>query len=480
LPRNPKESASLFGRTAVYAAGFAVARGARFALAPVLITLLPPAELGIVGLIEMIAALLAGIMGLKLEVAVTRFYWPWHAELRDRVGLGSLWLTATIFNIAFGLLLVAAGRPAFAFIATNLRFHPFVTVAVIVAMCQWQYTYLLQVLRIKEEAKEYTTIYTAVEVVVPALAIGAVASTGGGAEEYAFGLLAGWLLMTVIVLWRLASHLQVRWWKRGTFDALHFGLPLLPRDLTGVTGGVIDRFFLDKMVGVEALGLYTAGTKVGSAIIAANFPLKQAWIPHVMKAGEMATADRSALGYVATVYIALLSTLALALSLAGSLFFGTFGVGYEHLSRAVPLFVLTFLLAAVGSLVNVGIYVGKATRILFWIGVSQMIFQILAFPVAIRAWGYIGAALVLCIMNTGTLLAGFFASQKLYRIQYRVGLIAPLAAGIVLIVALRLRGYGEWMPYVLAAPSLLIWIPLLGRNGSRLRAAHLRLRDATH
>jgi O-antigen/teichoic acid export membrane protein len=469
----------LFGRTAVYATGFAIARGFRFALAPILITLLPPAELGAVGLVEMVAALLAGIMGLKLEVAVTRFYWPWRDASRDRLGLGSLWLTATVFNIAFAIFLIAAGRPLFAFIARNLRFYPFVPVAVIVAICQWQYTYLLQVLRIKEHAKEYTTLYTAVEIVVPAVAVLAVAATSGGAEEYALGLLTGWMLVSGLIVWRLALHVRVRWWKSGTLEALRFGLPLLPRDLTGVTGGVIDRFFLDKLIGVDALGLYTAGTKVGSAIIAANFPLKQAWIPHVMKVAETRDADRAALGYIASVYVALLTTLAIALSLGGSVFFRAFGAGYGDLSRVVPLFVLTFLFAAVGSLVNVGIYVGKATRILFWLGAAQTIFQIVAFPLAIRAWGYAGAAAVLCIMNAATLVVGFLASQAHYPIPYRVGSIAPLAVAMVMIAAMRLGGY-QWLPYVCAAPALLVWIRLVGRDGGRLRAAHLRLGDVPH
>src|SRR5687767_11875005 len=269
----------LLRTSGTYASGFAAARLARVILYPVLLAVLPPEELGLIGLMEMSTAFVAAFMGLKLENAVTRFYWDWKKENAERRCMGALWLWGTLFNLLVVAAALLLGGPLFAFLASKLPFFPFVVASVIVAFCQWQFLFLLLVLRIKESAAEYSYTYATSELLTATAAVSWTLLQGGNASSYAAGWAAAWLVVTCGILWRLRRHIAVTLTTPALGPSLRFSLPLIPRDFTSLSGGFLDRFFLDKYLGTREIGLYTAGTKIGAVVLAANSPIKHAWIP---------------------------------------------------------------------------------------------------------------------------------------------------------------------------------------------------------
>lgn len=71
--------------------------------------------------------------------------------------------------------------------------------------------------------------------------------------------------------------------KTFIYDALMFGVPLLPHEISGVVLNFADRFILSSKEGVESVGVYSIGYQVGMFVFLVSNALNQAWLPQLFK-----------------------------------------------------------------------------------------------------------------------------------------------------------------------------------------------------
>ena len=103
-------------------------------------------------------------------------------------------------------------------------------------------------------------------------------------------------------------------------DALSFGLPLVPHALAGLLITGIDRFFLTKLVGTDATGLYSTAYQVGLVVSVPAVAFNRAWVPYLFRQLTDGGADgRRRVVQVTYVYFVLILVGAGVLSLIARL-----------------------------------------------------------------------------------------------------------------------------------------------------------------
>ena len=221
-------------------------------------------------------------------------------------------------------------------------------------------------------------------------------------------------------------------WLRGRFskavlaDLFRFGLPYVPSTLAVILMDQIGRFFLDRMVGEEATGVFSAGYKLGMfmALVVAAF--RFAWHPYFLSTAREQPDDAPRIfARILTYFLLATGFVFLVLSffieeivgfrVAG---FGLVGEEYGIGAQIVPVVMMAYIAYGVYTHFIVGIYLKKKTIVLPLItGVGALV-SIAGNFLLVPFLGIMGAAWAAFFAYAAMAAALFFVSRRLYPIPY--------------------------------------------------------------
>jgi O-antigen/teichoic acid export membrane protein len=179
-------------------------------------------------------------------------------------------------------------------------------------------------------------------------------------------------------------------------EMLGFGLPMIVYDLSGVVLHLGDRFFIEGMLGPEALGVYSAAYNMcdyASVILLTS--LNQALTPMYLKlwetegkAATQAFVERSLHAYLiasAAIMAAICAMGADALTLLAT-------ERYRPGAVIIPPVMLAMLLAGCMPLIGAGLHIAKQTRTLMLMILASAIVNLVLNTLLIPRLGLLGAA----------------------------------------------------------------------------------------
>lgn len=244
------------------------------------------------------------------------------------------------------------------------------------------------------------------------------------------------LLIPVIRPWLAPVFLKDR-----LKSLLAFGLPYIPSALSVILMDQVSRFFLDRMMGKEATGIFSASYKLGMfmALVVAAF--RFAWHPFFLSVSKQDNAPRI-YARVLTYFLLVLGVCHLTIAfflreiIRISLFgIRLFGEGFEAGLGIVPVVMLAYVFYGLYVNFVVGIYLKKKSRLLPAVTGVGCLTSLIGNAVLIRTSGLTGAAwasvLAYAVM-AGTL---YVVNRRLIRIPYEWGRIIRLILIWILIYA---------------------------------------------
>lgn len=100
-----------------------------------------------------------------------------------------------------------------------------------------------------------------------------------------FGVLVGSVVFFIvgIVYMKNRGYLDFTFDKEKIKSILHISIPLVPHSLGGIVIAMSDRLFIEQMVGLEAVGLYTVGYSFGMIVMLFADAFIKAWSPWFYK-----------------------------------------------------------------------------------------------------------------------------------------------------------------------------------------------------
>jgi O-antigen/teichoic acid export membrane protein len=225
-------------------------------------------------------------------------------------------------------------------------------------------------------------------------------------------------LFALIGLWMNRTLLgwNVSWGRLE--QLLAYGLPLVPASVAMWVINSLDRWFLTRYVGLENVGLYATGVRIGSAVAFVTQAFRTANAPHQFSMSQEEGAKQF---YADTLkyYLLVLCFLGLGVSVFGREAIEVLSpMSYWSAYRVVPFIVFSAIGYGLYQLVGVGILLVKKTSITGAIILFAGLVHIALLFVFVPTWSYVGAGFVTLITHVGVILVLYLISQRVYPIPY--------------------------------------------------------------
>jgi O-antigen/teichoic acid export membrane protein len=420
--------------SAVYGLGGVVSRVVAVFLLPLYTRYLTRDDLGAVGVLIALSAILVTVLRGGMGSAFFRFSFdsrdPAHRRLVLRT---SFWFTMSMATLGLAAGLALAGPIA---TALSLGDADLVRAAFVGLWAQMNYEQLTSLFRLEERS----LAYVGASLVNIAITIGTTILLVVVLEQGALGVIVGNFTGTLIVYLALLGYrreqLGLQLDRRLLGEMNRFGLPLVPSALALWTMNFSDRFFITKLASLAEVGLYEIGVRIASPMVLLLTAFRMAW-PAFAYSLEDDREARRTYGYVLTYLVFVTSWGALALGLLSPWLVRVLAQPrfYEGSRVVAP---LAFAFAVFGCYTVVAIGVGRARRTQFnWAatGLAALV-NVALNLLLIPRYGMMGAAVATLAAYAVLFVAMTARAQRVYPVPYqwrRVGTLLGAAGALTVL-----------------------------------------------
>ena len=405
---------------------------------PILTRLLSPQDFGIIVMASLFPTVAAGVFSFGIGPAAQRFYFQYHNDKRN---LGRLYFSCQLFLIVM-FLLSSAGVFLIRHQVSSWFFRTpgysqalfFSYLTAFLGQAVSFYTLLFQA---KEDAMTYAWF---------TLAQAALITTANLVFVWAFhmrfmGLIYGSLLGTGLTVFLAAWH-----FNRGSgaikFD-IHilketaaFGLQIVPKSFTGFINRFFDKYMLNNILSLAAVGVYNIGQNLGNTMFMLMNTVWSSIQPvcykQVFDRGDEASVDT---GRLFTIF-AFMTMLPLVIFMlfAQELIMLIAPPAYYPAIDVVIIILLGIASNVFGMYIGVQYAYSKQPFWSFPITVAGTLVNVVANILLIRRFGLAGAAWSMVASFLVTNAVGVIIGQRLYRIKYEWPMLIALFSHTVVCV----------------------------------------------
>ena len=460
--------------SAIYGLGGLISRVIAVFLLPLYTAYLDPSDLGKVGVLLALNAVLVTVLRGGVQSAFFRFYFDEKdARGKLRVVRTSFWftMTAATVGLVLGLLLAP-------WIADLLALDGeawLVRAQFVGLWAQMNYEQLTALFRVEERSTHF--LYASLANI--AITIGATVLLVVVWEQGALGVIAGNFTGTLLVYLALLAYRREQLgfeFDRSLLEAMErFGLPLVPAALALIAINFGDRFFIARLASLGEVGQYELGARIAAAMILLLTAFRQAWPAFAYSIEDEAEARRT-YAFVLTYLVGAASWAALALGLLAPWIVQVLAPANEAFwpgERVVA--PLAFAAALYAGYVVVAIGVGRARRTgLNWaVAAAAAALNVGLNLALVPRYGKEGAS-VAALAAFALLFAGMAVrAQRVYPVPYQWRRVAT-ALGVA--GALTVAGKALDVPLPLALLLVLAYPLVLAVLGFYLPAERQRVR----
>jgi O-antigen/teichoic acid export membrane protein len=421
--------ARLARHSAVYGLGGLVSRILAVLLLPLYTRYLTPHDYGAVETLVALSAVLVTVLRLGLPTAFFRFYFDAVGDgARLRLVRTSFWFTMAVATTALAAGLACAGPLARALFGSGDR-TGLVAAAVVGLWAQLNYEQMTALFRVEQRSLSFVIASVANVLVTVGASVLLVVGLHEGATGVVVGNAAGTLVVYAALLAYRRAQLGPELDRRLLLAMNRFGLPLVPAALSLWVLNFSDRFFLVALSGPRAVGLYSIGVRVSSAILFLLIAFSTAW-PAFAYSIEDDLEARRTYSMVLTYLLFVCCWLSLAIGLLAPWLVRLLTTPpFYSSSRVVA--PLAFALTAYAGYTVVVIGLGRSGKTGFnWIVTAAAALLDTVLNVAlIPRYGMTGAAIATLAAYTAMFVTMAWYVQRVYPVPYRWKRIVLLGGG---------------------------------------------------
>jgi O-antigen/teichoic acid export membrane protein len=204
-------------------------------------------------------------------------------------------------------------------------------------------------------------------------------------------------------------------------EMLAYGLPWVPGGVAMFIINFSDRFFLQRMVSLSDVGIYSLGYKFGMVInMLVMVPFLQAWGPKRFEVAKNENAKNIyAIVLTYFLYIEIFCALGIATLIKDSLHIMStpdFWPAY----RVVPIILLSYILQGGYHCIQIGILLTKRTKNIAIITVISAVVNLTLNFLMIQRWGMMGAAWATLFSFVVMFTLNYVITDRIYHVPYEI------------------------------------------------------------
>lgn len=449
----------------IYAVGNALNWLGAFLLLPLYTRHLTTAQYGTLETFSAISSVVSGILSVGIAHATLRFYFEYKDQAERDALVSTNLIAAAAISLVGASLVGAFGNETVQWVLGGVALPLALPLILATLVLELSSQVCLAYLR----AREMSIFFISVS--FGKLLLQCIANTllllkfDAGVEGVLAGnLLAvafGWLLLTGYTLRRCGLRFQ----RDKLAPVLRYSLPFLYTTIVAVLAANIDRFMINKLLSLEALGVFALALKFSKLISGLiGEPFNRAYGAFrftMMGRPDAATLQARVVRFV----FALLCFVGLGLLyFTGDVLHLMSNPQYWPAADLMPLLVLAAITQLLNYPAQTGILYNKSTGQLFKLSVVQAVFAVVAGLPLMWKLGLQGACLAAFLSAVLGLILTHRVSQRYFPVAYdyrRLGVMSAIALGFYA-ASLPLA----WVPWVIAVPSkfvllgLFLWVLL--------------------
>lgn len=472
-----------FKDSIIYGFGKFLSYGIGFFLIPIYTRAFPPAEFGVVDLLNTVARLALLTIALEITQAVIRFL----ADIKshdERVAYSStaLWFSMVMYGVFVVIGWLGADRFSNSLLGEEGQQEVF-RVALLMIWFSGIFNLLQNQLRWQSKSTRYTIVSILDTVVSLGLTIIFILVLNSGIIGVFWGQTIGLLFGCVLAYWfsRHDFALVFDWGKLR--EMLKFSLPLVPSGVAVFVYLYIDRITINALMSIGDVGIFGVGYRIASIVSLLMFGFQISLMPLVYQHYRDPATPRN-LSRIFRYFVAGALLMVIGLSLfARELLVLLTTPAYYGAWMVVPLLVPATVLSGMAMFAP-GLSIAKRTGMIALINIVGAILNTLLNLLLIPYLGIEGAALATLITTATVFGLSLYFSQKTYPVPHAWRQLSLGILVTVILVALGLQIDLELIPAIILkagvcvlAAGLFFAIGLVEVGDVRLVANELKVKS---
>ncbi len=433
---------ALFQHSAIYALSTSIQRLQGLLLLPFYtsFTYIPSrSEFGNYVLVYMFIAFMNFFYLYGMDSALLRYFFMGKNDRRTVFSTTFLFLLTT--SITTTLLIILASPWIAQFILSDAALALYFKLAAIILLFDSLLNLPYLILRAEEKPIQFTVYRTFRFALEFSLNLLFVIYLRKGVLGILYANIVAAVINFVVMLPVVFRYLRIQINWALAREMLRFGLPFIPNGIAYMTIELVDRLLVEKILGRDAVGLYSANYKFGTIILLLVVAFRNAWQPFFLKVAQQPNA-RHLYARVLT-YFTVWGGLIVG---GGALFFKTIltthylnkfyllGPNYWEGIPIIPIILLSYFFYGIYVILTPGFYIQKKSQYMVIFTGSAAVVNILANIVFLPRIGIYGAAIATLFSYLTMAITIFVATERIYPIPVewkRVGLAFLLVLGLV-------------------------------------------------
>ena len=451
MPSSRQEIGRFAKHSAIYAIGNGLNRVGAFLLLPIYTNFLSAAEYGVLELFYAVAMVISGVLSVGLSHATLRFYFDYDDE-GSRRALVSTNLLASLALGAFGAGVIALWHAEIArMLFPNTDYSRGVLLILIILVFDLSSEICQAYVRAREDSLFFVGISAArlaVQLVACSLLV---IVFHAGVEGVLLGNLCAVATVWTFLFFHTTRHCGFAFHLDKLLPVLRYSFPFLLTTMVGIVSANIDRFLINGLLTLQALGIYALATKFAKLLSELiGEPFSRAY--GAFRFSIMDNPDAAAIQARLVRYL-LAGTSILGLGIV--LFTRDLLVVMSHrdfwpAADILPLLVLAAIINLVNYPMQSGILFKKRSDEIFYIGVANALVGAVGGFALISRFGLLGACAAVLLAATVSLALTYRIAQRFFPVRYEYRLLGVLFYLVSLPFA-----HLPW-PVALLAKSLLL------------------------
>jgi len=449
-----------FGR--IYTIADIVNRAAGIILIPLYTHVLSISDYGIYILIFSVTDVIGIIIGVGLAGAMVRFYFDYSddSEMRNKV-ISTTMLGFISLGTLVTISLYPLSRPLVEIIFGSAEY----TAILALAMSGVIFTIFLEIetryFLIQKQAKLYLVVSAGKASLLLTTSVFFVYYLEMGILGIVVSTVTSFAVLSIVIGFKIFRKVGFGFSLSIFKQLLSFGLPLIPSAFANTGALLVQRYYLNALVGPAAVGIVGLASRLASLLtrfIAAPFQK----IFSIRRFETLSEGKRqSDLNQILLIFVAVVS--------AGGLFLGLFGNEiiyivapdeYENAALYIPLLCLSAIITIIEKNFETGLVYQKKTKVILLVSMVVFFISVPSNYYLISFYGPMGAVLAFLLVRTASLAMKVKANSLRGVPQIQLNWTRAIII-LTLVSSISTLGYQYWGSAI-TAPLIMLKLGLLG------------------
>lgn len=418
IPSEIRRNMQIVKNSVIYLGSSILNKLIPFLLLPILTKYLSLKEYGLLSIYMIMITIYIAFIGMAMHTIISKnFFKTTKEELSLYVGNILIILCFTfIFYFIMTYFIVFQYEIIFSISSSWLLFIPFISVMMMINEIN------TTILRNEQRAYMFGIFEISNTIVKLGITLILLLLFGYGWHSQVLGIFTGSILFFFIGIFYIykQGYLFLKFDKEKIKSILNISVPLIPHVLGGVVIAMSDRLFIERMVSIEAVGIYSVGYMFGMVVMLFTDAFLKAWSPWFYKNLSQPTQDKKEKIVKYTYfYIIAIFLLAIIISLLGKLILPYFVDSKFYGASEFILWVsLGYAVQGVYKIFFPYLVHISKTSFLAFSTITAAILNLLFNYIFIKYYGTIGAAYATILSFAVSAILVFWYQNKHYKMPW--------------------------------------------------------------